>query len=282
MGNLSGLSPELNGDTVKPVICLDTLYPALTAAEKVVKIAAAGFSQIEFWDWRDKDLAELNAVCRQYNVKVVNFSGHRQSSLTNEAAHDALLAEIAEAVHVSQQFNFPALMLLTDALSSDGSADSSNQHIPAAEKYRNTVLALRTILDATPQDQHYLLEPLNTALDHPGYFLSDMRTAQAIVREVDSPRLKVLCDLYHLGMMGFDPVQVIDNYLPEIGHFHIADIPGRHEPGTGAMDWPAILQHIQQAGYNGTVGFEYFPQYDTDDSLATIHWLWNLLAPNLN
>src|SRR3979411_641154 len=105
-----------------------------------------------------------------------------------------------------------------------------------------------------------LLEPLNTLGDHPGYYLKHIDTASEIVRKVGSSRLKILCDLYHFSVMGADLNKIVNEHLPLIGHFHIADVPGRHEPGTGSGDWAAILHLIQDLGYTGCVGFEFFPK----------------------
>jgi hydroxypyruvate isomerase len=139
------------------------------------------------------------------------------------------------------------------------------------------VAALRQVLATTPDDLQLVLEPLNTVLDHPGYWLSDMATAAAIVREVGSSRLKVLCDLYHMAMMGHPLERLIDAHVAHIGHVHVADVPGRHEPGTGAIDWLAVLRRLRDRGYAGNVGFEYFPAGDPEASLRAVRRLWNAL-----
>ena len=104
------------------------------------------------------------------------------------------------------------------------------------------VKALRDILAITPADFTLMLEPLNTRVDHPGYWLTDIPTAAGIVEEIGDSRLKILCDLYHMGVMGHDLNEIIDRFLPLIGYFHAADFPGRHQPGTGSADWPALLK----------------------------------------
>jgi hydroxypyruvate isomerase len=93
-------------------------------------------------------------------------------------------------------------------------------------KFKNTVSALNQLISMIPDDITLVLEPLNTLVDHPAYYLNDIDTASAIVRAVGSPRLKILCDLYHFGVMGVDLKKIVTNHLPEIGHFHIADAPG--------------------------------------------------------
>ena len=166
------------------------------------------------------------------------------------------------------------LMLLTNALNPDGSVADRFEEITDGIKFKNTVTALRHLVSIVPDDITLVLEPLNTLVDHPGYYLADIDTASAIVREVGSERLKILCDLYHFGVMGADLKRIVTDHLSEIGHFHITDVPGRHEPGTGSVDRAAILRLIQDQGYTGYVGFEYFPKDESDSSLEAIRKFW--------
>jgi hydroxypyruvate isomerase len=259
---------------MNPVICLDPLFPDLPAEEKITRVAARGFSQVEFWGWRDKNIAAIQAACRQNGVRVTNFSGHRKGSPIAETTHQALFAEVADALPIARALDCHALMLLTNALNSDGSVAERFEEIPDDLKFRNVVSSLSELTRRTPNDITLLLEPLNTLVDHPGYYLDKIDVAAKIVRQVGSPRLKILCDLYHFGVMGADLNALISEHLPLVGHFHIADFPGRHEPGTGSADWPALLRKIQALGYRGNVGFEFFPQQDAEAALTAIHNLW--------
>lgn len=262
---------------MKPVICIEPLYPKLSPTEKIAKIASFGFKDIEFWNWRDKDMPSLLSACSRHQVQVVNFSGHRVGSPAAKETHHLFLHDLADAVATAQQLGCRRLMLLTNALNPDGSVTDAFEQIPDGEKCANIVLGLKKALEAVPEDMQLVLEPLNILIDHPGYFLKDMETAAALIREVDNPRLKILCDLYHLGVMGSDLKHAISDFIQDIGYFHVADFPGRHEPGTGSADWPGLLGLIKQKGYTGYVGFEYFPQQDSDASLAAIRQLWNTL-----
>jgi hydroxypyruvate isomerase len=259
-----------------PVICLDPLYPGVSTEEKIPLLAAAGFAHIEFWAWRDKNIPAIQAACREYGIRVLNFSGHRTGSPVAETTHQTLFADVLDAVPTARLLGCTRLMLLTNALNSDGSVADRFEDIPVDRKFQNTVAALRELVRITPDDFTLLLEPLNTLVDHPGYYLNDMNTASEIVREVGSPRLKILCDLYHCGVMGADLNKVVTEHLALIGHFHIADVPGRHEPGTGSRDWAAMLRLIQDLGYAEGVGFEFFPQNDADSALRSIRRLWEV------
>lgn len=262
---------------MEPVVCLDPLYPDLKPEEKIGRIAAAGFQYVEFWGWRDKNISTFLEACQRHHVEVVNFSGHRAGSPVATETHGLFLRDLAVTVETARQLHCPTLMLLTNALNEDGSVTDSFVQIPDSQKYENTLIGIKKALEITPGNINFVLEPLNTVIDHPGYYMADMRTASSLVRDVGSPRLSVLCDLYHLGVMGSDLGEIITTYLPEIGYFHIADFPGRHEPGTGAVDWSALLRLIQRRGYTGFVGFEYFPLRDADASLRAIQRLWQSL-----
>ena len=257
-----------------PVICLEPLYPELLTEEKIPRVAAAGFRHIEFWGWRDKDIPAIQAACRKDHVQIVNFSGHRKGSLVAEKTHPVLFADASDAVPTARTLGCQTLMFLTNALNPDGSVAERFEEIPDDIKFGSTVAALKQLISIIPAEMSLVLEPLNTLVDHAGYYLADMDVASAIVREVGSPRLKILCDLYHFGVMGADLTEIVTCHLSEIGHFHIADVPGRHEPGTGSVDWAAMLRLIRARGYTGGVGFEYFPEGDSDSSLEVIRNLW--------
>jgi hydroxypyruvate isomerase len=260
---------------MEAVICIEMLYPELEPEEKVARIAGHGFSGIEFWGWRDKDVPALLRRCRAEGVRVANFSGHRRGSLVAAATHPVFLEDLREAVSAAQQLHCPTLMLLSNELGEGGRVLERYDQVPAKQKYRNLLDGLKEALKIVPDTISLVLEPLNTLIDHPGYFLADMSTAVSLIEEINSPRLKVLCDLYHLGVMGEDLETVIDRHAGSIGYFHVADFPGRHEPGTGTANWPALIRRIAAAGYSGPIGFEYQPERDSDESLTRIRDLWD-------
>lgn len=266
---------------MNPVICFEMLFPDLDPAEKIGKIADQGFEFVEFWGWRDKDIPALAAACKREGVHVANFSGHRRGSLVAQQTHDLFLDELQTAVDTARILECGTLMLLSNELTERGEVADSYPEIPSELKYRNVQDGLRRALGLLPRDLRLVLEPLNTRIDHPGYWLSDLDTAVQLVREIGDSRLKVLCDLYHLGVMETDLIGALKRYIEDIGYIHIADIPGRHEPGTGNVDWKGVLRRLRAAQYDGFVGFEYSPQGDSARSLRQIRSLWDDLSDGL-
>ena len=115
----------------------------------------------------------------------------------------------------------------------------------AAEKLRDAGILL-------------VAEPINTH-DCPGFFLNSSAQAIALLDDVGSSNLKLQYDIYHMQRMEGELASTIERLLPRIGHIQFADNPGRHEPGTGEIDFPWLLNFIDRIGYRGWVGCEYIP-----------------------
>jgi hydroxypyruvate isomerase len=112
-----------------------------------------------------------------------------------------------------------------------------------------------------------LVEPLNT-IDNPGYIICSPHRAFSLVEEVGHPNLKVEYDLYHAQKMEGNLTTTIRDHIGQIGHVQIADNPGRHEPGTGEINFPFMFQVLDDAGYDGWVSLEYNPSGRTEDSFG--------------
>ncbi len=112
-----------------------------------------------------------------------------------------------------------------------------------------------------------LIEPINTR-DVPGFFLNGTRQAIEIIQAVGSDNLFLQYDIYHMQIMEGNLAPTIEANLPVIAHLQLADVPGRHEPGTGAIDFGTLLPFIDRVGYTGWIGCEYIPQAKTVDGLG--------------
>lgn len=103
-----------------------------------------------------------------------------------------------------------------------------------------------------------MIEPINP-FDMPGYFLTHCDQAAEVIAEVAAPNLFLQYDIYHMERMGVDHASALQRLMPLIRHMQLADVPDRHEPGTGTIDWPTLFQHIDRLGYDGWIGCEYHP-----------------------
>ena len=112
-----------------------------------------------------------------------------------------------------------------------------------------------------------LVEPLNTR-DVPGTFVSTSAHGARLVRDTVRDNVRLQFDVYHTQIMEGDIAMTFSDHLPMIGHVQIADNPGRHEPGTGEINYPFVFNHITNSGYDGWIGAEYMPAQDTESGLA--------------
>ena len=89
-----------------------------------------------------------------------------------------------------------------------------------------------------------------------------------LIEQVGSPRIRLLCDVYHAQIEEGNVTQLIRDYHAYVGYVHVADVPGRHEPGTGEIDYPHIASVLREVGYEGVIGMEAFPSADDHDAMA--------------
>jgi len=113
----------------------------------------------------------------------------------------------------------------------------------------------------------FTLENLNTAVDHPGTPFAKAADTLALVEAVDSPHLKLNLDLYHAQIGEGNLVALVERALPAIGEIQVADVPGRCEPGTGEIHYPAVAAALHRLGYDGVVGLEGWASGDPDVAL---------------
>ena len=119
-----------------------------------------------------------------------------------------------------------------------------------------------------------VLELLNSAVNHPNYYVDNSEDMAAILWGVDSPNVKGLYDIYHAGIMEGNVTEKILTNLDIIGHFHAAGIPGRHEMKNGEQNYPFLCRKIDEAGFKGYLGLEYSPLKPSRESLIeTREWL---------
>lgn len=113
-----------------------------------------------------------------------------------------------------------------------------------------------------------LIEAVNTRVDIPGFFLTNSAQALAIIDRVGSPNLNFQYDIYHMQIMEGDLARTIEKNLGRIAHIQLADNPGRHEPGTGEINFPYLYEHLERIGYSGWIGAEYKPRAGTEAGLG--------------
>ncbi len=220
-------------------------------ADRIRLAQAAGLDAVEFWHWTNKDLDAIAAAVAETGIGVSGMVAEPMIALTNPANKEAWLKGLRESVAVAQRLGAPVLI----AQAGDELAEFSR-----AEQRAAIVATLRVGADILEGSGVRLgLEPLNTKIDHAGYYLSSTAEGLDIVDEVGRPEVGIVYDLYHSAVMGEDTQQVVGDRIDRIVHLHVADHPGRNDPGTGRIDLAERLDWLYAQGYRGRVGLEYKP-----------------------
>lgn len=241
-------------------VCLDM------SADEMGAAGAAG--AIEFWDWRSRDLDQLRAMSEEKGWPVVIFSGNTfDEPLVDETAHRSTLAHLARSIETARLLG--TRMLVVHVGYTIVSRDRGVQ-------WGAAVTGLRAAGElAGAAGITLAVEPLNSVLDHPGYFLDRLPDALRMIGEVDLPSVRLLLDLYHMRMMHDDLLARLPAALPLTAHLHAADVPGRGEPGSGAIDWAAVTRGLRGGGYEGYIGLECRP---TGEPAASVRRAIEVLA----
>jgi hydroxypyruvate isomerase len=260
---------------IKLSVCLETLFTDLPAAERIGRIAAAGFDCVEFWhpeatfdgrqlrfDWA-KEPAELCRACRQHGVSINDFALHAWDgsiggSPVKAADHETYLAQIRRMI------DFAKAIGCTKGITLSGTVDPALSRTQMRENLERALAEAVAI--ARQADFTLLLEPLNTLVDHRGYYLDSAAEGAEIVRSIGSPHLRLLYDVYHNQIMSGNVIATIERNIDIIGHFHAAGVPGRAELFGGELNYPAILKRIDALGYQGCFGLEYFPRMEDHEA----------------
>ena len=239
---------------IKFSVCVETIFNALPLAERIEQAAACGATAVEFWEWQDKDLDVIARAKEAAGVDVAAFGGVSDNLLNDPSARDATVKELLASVEAARQIGSTGLIL---------HPGQQLEHVSREEQLEN-VAEVMAVAAPAADEAHVtlLLEPRNARIDFPGALLSATADALAVIDRVDRPNVRMLFDIYHQYITEGSVLHSIEANIDKIGHFHVADVPGRGEPGTGALDFEEMFKLIDSLEYQGYIGLEFKPSGD--------------------
>ena len=254
---------------MKSSVCIEMVFTEYPFLERIERTAEAGFDAIEFWNWDNKDLPAIKAAVDKAGLGIAAFQANLGGTLVHPGHRDSFVASIRKSLDKAQELGAPSVFLLTDELGDDRSVRFQFPELGEEEKYQSVLGGLAALAPlAEEAGVTLVLEPLNTRADHPGYFLNRSHIGFELVREVDSPHIKVLYDIYHMQVMEGNVIETLTGNLDVIQHVHVADVPGRHQPGTGELNFGNIFRALREASYDKYVGFELDPTVPSEEAMA--------------
>lgn len=234
---------------IRFAINVEMWWRKLPFLERIEKTADFGFSAIEFWPWRSKDLDAIKRICEARKLTVAQFTAWGFTPGMNDPKnHDAFVKEIDESCKTAKFLNCERMTVV-------GGNDQPG--MTQEEMHENIITALRRAAPIAEANKVMLiLEPMNIRVDHKGHCLYGSPDAVRICREVNSPYVKINWDLYHMQISEGDLCGRMKDGFDQIGYLQLADHPGRCEPGTGEIYYPRVLKQAVDLGYKGFVGAE--------------------------
>jgi len=225
--------------------------------EAIRIVASLGYDTVETYQWEELDLDAVKAALDETGVNLISICT-TEFRLTDPAYREMWVAGVRKSCETAKKLGVKKM--ITQVGNDTGA--------PKEEQHASIVAGLKA---GAPILEEYgitmMVEPLNTYVDHPGYYLWSSGEAFEIIREVNSPNVKVIFDIYHQQVMEGNIIPNIVNNLDCIAHLHGAGHPGRCELQYGESDYKVILETVKKAGYGGDFTLEYSPVMDPVESL---------------
>ena len=251
------------------------LVSKLPVPDALALLTRLGYDGYEMFDWRDpkvmdifvslKDKYTLSCECLVAN-KGVTAPG---CGLVNPREHEEFLKQTQLAIDAARAVGAKQLVTLTG---------NEMGGVPRSEQMANAVAAMRAAAPMLEKNgMTAIVEVLNTYVNHAGYFLYYVRDGAELIDRVGSPNVKLLFDIYHVQIMEGNLIESIRSNIDRIGHFHVGDVPGRHQPGTGEINYRNVFKAIYDQGdrFRGSVALEYSPTVPLEQDLAAMRQLAN-------
>ena len=256
---------------MKKSVCIEMLFSEVPFDDRFGLAKESGFDYIEFWSWKDKDIQKIKELCRANDLKIASFSGDQDFSMIDANQRADYVDFVQESIEITKFLSCDNLVIHSNALGENGVVINHYPDIADPDKIAAMLDVLKTLAIAADKSNVTLvLEALNTMVDHSGNFLVSTREAAELVSSVNSSHIKILYDIYHMQIMEGNIIDTLKANIDAIGYIHIADVPGRHEPGTGEINFANVIKTLEKLKYDGIIGFELAPLQDSTTAVQRI------------
>ena len=252
-------------------VCAGTVLQDLPFLERLREIARAGF-MVDLWGWEE---ASLDEIAADPKITISCIPGWQGGSMVHPDGVAEFLDGVQTCVDVANRLGVHNLGIGTGAIDKDLQVAHEIADHPGALWITAYQCMSRVAEIAEQHDVTFAFEIMNTKVDHPGYPMPLIQDGIQLVRAVGSPRVRLLFDVYHAQIEEGNVVELIQESADYIGYVHVADVPGRHEPGTGEINYPRIAQALRDIGYEGHVGMEAYPTGDDHAAMERFRELFS-------
>ena len=262
----SAQAPAAGAPSFGLSVMLWTVFKELPFEERLAKVAEAGYSKIElvgeYKNWSAGDFDRANAARKRVGIEFDATAGLAHG-VADPGTRDAFLAELKQALTPMETLDCPAMIVLSGNVVPTLSREAQHQASVETLKRAAALVEGKTIAG---QPVRLLLECIHLE-ENPKYFLTSANEAIEIVRAVNHRQVQFLYDIFHEQMSFGNLIDKLDKHIDVIGLIHVADVPGRHEPGTGEIDYGNIFRKLAELKYRHNVAMEFLP---VGDAVATL------------
>ena len=242
-------------------VMLWTVYEHLPFERRLEKVAEAGYHAVElvdeYKDWSAEDFRRADERKRALNINFDTIAATK-NGVANPSAREAFLSDITRLLPVAEKLECPAIIVLSG---------NRVEGLSQEAQHQSCVETLKRGADlAAKQNVTLLLENIDQE-ENPKYYLTSVAEGFEIVRQVAHPHVKFLDDFYHEQISEGNLIEKLEKNIGDVGLVHIADVPGRHEPGTGEINYANIYRKLVELKYSHYVAMEFIPTNDTVSSL---------------
>src|SRR5436190_1255566 len=259
---VGGLSPA----RFKLSIMLWTVFRDLPFEQRLEKVAAAGYTNVEligeYEKWTDAEFDRANAKRKELGITFDCTAGIKHG-LCNPAERDALLAEVRQALPIMERISCPSIILLSGNVVPGMTIEAQHQSCVDGLKAASALVEGRKI---NGEPVRVLLENIDPE-ENPKYFLTSVARGFEIVKAVAHPQIQFLYDFFHEQISEGNLIEKLEKNIEHVGLVHVADVPGRHEPGTGEINYRNIFRKLAELKYDRMVAMEFLP---TGDAIAQL------------
>jgi hydroxypyruvate isomerase len=244
-------------------VCAEMIWQDRPMPWRVSRLKELGFG-VGLWNWPSHDIAALEKSGACFSI----MNGFLAGSLVDPDGARELLRSARETVAVGKRLGVARLNILGTALGDRGLPLKPVETVTGA-MWLNALDTLKRVADlADEEGVVFTLENLNLRVDHPGVPFARPEDTLALVRAVGNPRLRLNLDLYHAQVDDGNLIETCRTCLPWIGEIQVADVPGRREPGTGEVNWPAVARALKAMGFAGAITMEAYASGDPEAAIA--------------
>jgi hydroxypyruvate isomerase len=242
-------------------VMLWTVFTDLPFEQRLEKVAEAGYRNVElvgeYDKWTEDEFKRANRKRKELGITFDCTAGLKHG-VSNPDDREPLLAELRQVLPIMEQIDCPSMILLSGNRIPELSREAQHQSSIDTLKAAVTLVEGKSI---NGKPVRLLLETIDPE-ENPRYYLTEIVEALDVVEAVGHPQVQLLYDFYHEQITAGNLIRKLEKSIPHLGLVHIADVPGRHEPGTGEINYQNIFRKLAELNYTGMAAMEFHPSGD--------------------